>query len=86
MAIKTQKDRLQFIITGSKFWTLEEVCNASFQQFGKTDTQTAMSARWREIHESAFIIKHKRVRPGTKNLWEYRIEIKEAANSDQEVA
>ncbi|MCF6442046.1 hypothetical protein L1077_21685 [Pseudoalteromonas luteoviolacea] len=86
MAIKTQKDRLQAIITGDKYWTLEEVCDESRRRFKKTDTPAAMSARWRNVHESPFLTKHKRVRKGTSRLYEYRIQVKEAANSDQEVA
>ncbi|KZX00085.1 hypothetical protein JL49_13400 [Pseudoalteromonas luteoviolacea] len=77
----TQKARLKEIITGHEYWTLEEICNASETIFHKKDTPAAMSARWREIVAGPNLQKLKRVRKGTKNLWEYRIQA-EPANDD----
>lgn len=70
---KTQKQRVQAIITGSTFWTLEEIAEQCRIRFKKFDTPAAISARWRDIPECASYNKEKRIRPGSKNLWEYRI-------------
>ncbi|NUZ10030.1 hypothetical protein HUZ36_04485 [Pseudoalteromonas sp. McH1-7] len=79
-----QQDRLEAIITGPEYWTLEEICDASKLLYKKKDTPCAMSARWRNVEESSTVIKHKRVREGTKRLYEYRIEVKTAANDTEE--
>ncbi|MBQ4836061.1 hypothetical protein [Pseudoalteromonas luteoviolacea] len=78
----TQQERLEEIISGPEYWSLEEICHASRMIFKKLDTPAAMSARWRNVVEGPNKTKHKRIRPGAKRLWEYRIEIKSAANDD----
>lgn len=69
----TQKQRVQVVLTGSKFWTLEEIADECRARFKKFDTPAAISARWRDIKECKTLTKEKRIRPGSKNLWEYRI-------------
>jgi hypothetical protein len=69
--------RLKAIITGSTYWTFGEICAASKVRFQKYDSENGMSARWREVPDH---MKHKRIRKGTRNLYEYRIfEVAEAA-------
>ena len=69
-SVLTQKQRLQQIITGSRFWSLFEIQQECFSRFGSHDSETALSARWREMpmHD-----RDKRLREGTRNTYEYRL-------------
>ncbi|MGI2021702.1 hypothetical protein [Shewanella oncorhynchi] len=73
MAIKplTQRERLQRIITGQRFWSLFEIQQECLNRFGKCDSETALSARFRDMPLNKRV---KRVRQGTKHTFEYRLE------------
>lgn len=73
MAIKplTQRERLQRIITGPRFWSLFEIQQECLNRFGKCDSETALSARFRDMPLNKRV---KRVRQGTKHTFEYRLE------------
>jgi hypothetical protein len=65
----TQKARLMRVLTGSEFLTLYEIQLQCFERFGVHDSETALSARWRELPES---VKQKRRREKCA-AWEYRL-------------
>ncbi|WP_394230174.1 hypothetical protein [Shewanella colwelliana] len=66
----TQKERLQRIITGGRFWTLFEIQRECLMRFDSHDSETALSARWRELPTDKRV---KRIREGTSNTYEYRL-------------
>jgi hypothetical protein len=65
----TQKARLMRVLTSSEFLTLYEIQQQCFERFGVHDSETALSARWRELPES---VKQKRRREKCA-AWEYRL-------------
>ncbi|MBB1363920.1 hypothetical protein H5125_17405 [Shewanella sp. SR44-4] len=65
----TQKERLLKILSGDRFLTLYEIQQQCFDQFGVHDSETALSARWRELPNS---VKQKRRREKC-TAWEYRL-------------
>ncbi|MGP1720499.1 hypothetical protein [Shewanella frigidimarina] len=65
----TQKERLMRILSGDRFLTLYEIQQQCFDQFGVRDSETALSARWRELPNS---VKQKRRREKC-TAWEYRL-------------
>lgn len=65
----TQKERLLKILSGGRFLTLYEIQQQCFDQFGVHDSETALSARWRELPNS---VKQKRRREKC-TAWEYRL-------------
>jgi hypothetical protein len=65
----TQKERLLRILSSGRFLTLYEIQQQCFDQFGVHDSETALSARWRELPES---VKQKRRREKC-TAWEYRL-------------
>ncbi|MCG9697444.1 hypothetical protein [Shewanella sp. Isolate11] len=65
----TQATRLRLIITGSRYWTLYEIQRECLSRFGCYDSETALSARWRELPESG---KQKRRRQKCQ-AYEYRV-------------
>ncbi|QHS13173.1 hypothetical protein [Shewanella sp. Arc9-LZ] len=65
----TQKERLMRILSGDRFLTLYEIQQQCFDQFGVHDSETALSARWRELPNS---VKQKRRREKC-TAWEYRL-------------
>jgi hypothetical protein len=65
----TQKERLTRILSGDRFLTLYEIQQQCFDQFGVHDSETALSARWRELPNS---VKQKRRREKC-TAWEYRL-------------
>jgi hypothetical protein len=65
----TQKERLLKILSGDRFLTLYEIQQQCFDQFGAHDSETALSARWRELPNS---VKQKRRREKC-TAWEYRL-------------
>tara|TARA_R110002050_G_scaffold158063_3_gene286864 strand:- start:84 stop:305 length:222 start_codon:yes stop_codon:yes gene_type:complete len=65
----TQKERLLRILSGDRFLTLYEIQQQCFDQFGVRDSETALSARWRELPNS---VKQKRRREKC-TAWEYRL-------------
>jgi hypothetical protein len=65
----TQKERLMRILSGGRFLTLYEIQQQCFDQFGVRDSETALSARWRELPNS---VKQKRRREKC-TAWEYRL-------------
>ncbi|WP_351189306.1 hypothetical protein [Shewanella sp. TB4-MNA-CIBAN-0142] len=65
----TQKERLMRILSGGRFLTLYEIQQQFFDQFGVHDSETALSARWRELPNS---VKQKRRREKC-TAWEYRL-------------
>ncbi|WP_392342697.1 hypothetical protein [uncultured Shewanella sp.] len=65
----TQKERLMRILSGGRFLTLYEIQQQCFDQFGVHDSETALSARWRELPNS---VKQKRRREKC-TAWEYRL-------------
>ncbi len=67
----TQRERLMRIITGKRFWTLFEIQQECFNRFGKFDSETALSARFRDMPLNKRV---KRVRQGTQHTFEYRLE------------
>lgn len=67
----TQRERLAKIITGSRYWTLFEIQQECFTRFGSLDSETALSARFRDMPLDK---RCKRIRYGTKNTFEYRLE------------
>ncbi len=75
MKPNSQKTRLIAVITGDKYWTLEEIALATRAEFQKIDTPAALSARWRDVKDSKHFKKHKRLRGNSRYLYEYRIEI-----------
>ncbi len=66
----TQKQRLVAILSDGEFHTLFEIQALSRSRFGAFDSETALSARWRELPDA---MKQKRVRPGTAKTFEYRM-------------
>ncbi|PKH62186.1 hypothetical protein CXF83_15060 [Shewanella sp. Choline-02u-19] len=66
----TQKERLQRIITGTRFWSLFEIQEECLTRFKTHDSETALSARWRELPIAARV---KRLREGTRSTYEYRL-------------
>ncbi|GIU22163.1 hypothetical protein [Shewanella sp. MBTL60-007] len=66
----TQKQRLQQIITGPRFWSLFEIQQECLVRFQSHDSETALSARWREFPLDNRV---KRKRDGTRNTFEYRL-------------
>ncbi|MCL1072961.1 hypothetical protein [Shewanella dokdonensis] len=69
-APKTQKQRLVAILSDGNWHTLFEIQSLSRSMFGALDSETALSARWRELPTEG---REKRVRPGTNNTFEYRM-------------
>lgn len=67
---KTQKQRLVAMLSDGMWHTLFELQQLSRERFGAFDSETALSARWRELPIDG---REKRVRPGTKNTFEYRL-------------
>jgi hypothetical protein len=65
----TQKERLLRILSGGRFLTLYEIQQQCFDQFGVHDSETALSARWRELPST---VKQKRRREKC-TAWEYRL-------------
>jgi len=65
----TQKERLLRVLSGDRFLTLYEIQQQCFDQFGVRDSETALSARWRELPNS---VKQKRRREKC-TAWEYRL-------------
>jgi hypothetical protein len=65
----TQKERLLRILSSGRFLTLYEIQQQCFDQFGVHDSETALSARWRELPDS---VKQKRRREKC-TAWEYRL-------------
>jgi hypothetical protein len=65
----TQKERLLRILSSGRFLTLFEIQQQCFDQFGVHDSETALSARWRELPDS---VKQKRRREKC-TAWEYRL-------------
>jgi hypothetical protein len=65
----TQKERLLRILSGGRYLTLYEIQQQCFDQFGVHDSETALSARWRELPDS---VKQKRRREKC-SAWEYRL-------------
>lgn len=58
------------MLSDGKWHTLFELQQLSRDRFGAFDSETALSARWRELPIDG---REKRVRPGTKNTFEYRM-------------
>lgn len=67
----TQLQRLQKIITGNRYWTLFEIQQECLTRFGKFDSETALSARFRDMPMDK---RCKRLRDGTRHTFEYRLE------------
>ncbi|MCH1926889.1 hypothetical protein L9G74_18965 [Shewanella sp. C32] len=67
---KTQKQRLVAMLSDGDWHTLFELQSLSRSRFGASDSETALSARWRELPDA---MKQKRVRPGTAKTFEYRM-------------
>lgn len=67
----TQLQRLQKIITGNRYWTLFEIQQECFSRFGSRDSETALSARFRDMPLNKRV---KRLREGTRHTFEYRLE------------
>jgi hypothetical protein len=65
----TQKERLCRVLRGNRFLTLYEIQQQCFEQFGVHDSETALSARWRELPN---LVKQKRRREKC-TAWEYRL-------------
>ena len=65
----TQKERLLRVLSSGRFLTLYEIQQQCFDQFGVHDSETALSARWRELPNS---VKQKRRRKKC-TAWEYRL-------------
>ena len=65
----TQKERLMRVLRGNRFLTLYEIQQQCFDQFGVHDSETALSARWRELPVS---VRQKRRRDKC-SAWEYRL-------------
>ncbi|MEO3684046.1 hypothetical protein ABHN84_17380 [Shewanella vesiculosa] len=65
----TQKERLLRVLSSGRFLTLYEIQQQCFDQFGVHDSETALSARWRELPNS---VKQKRRREKC-TAWEYRL-------------
>ena len=65
----TQKERLLRVLSSGRFLTLYEIQQQCFDQFGVRDSETALSARWRELPNS---VKQKRRREKC-TAWEYRL-------------
>lgn len=68
---QTQRERLVRIITGNRYWTLFEIQQECFTRFGSRDSETALSARFRDMPLNKRV---KRIREGTKHTFEYRLE------------
>ena len=67
----TQRERLAQIITGNRYWTLFEIQQECLNRFGKCDSETALSARFRDMPLDK---RCKRIREGTAHTFEYRLE------------
>lgn len=69
---KTQKQRLLATLQAAngQWLTLFQIQELCHRQFGASDSETALSARWRELPHS---IKECRKRPGTRSTFEYRL-------------
>lgn len=65
----TQKERLLRVLSSGRFLTLYEIQQQCFDHFGVHDSETALSARWRELPNS---VKQKRRREKC-TAWEYRL-------------
>jgi hypothetical protein len=65
----TQKERLCVVLSTGRFLTLYEIPQQCFDQFGVHDSETALSARWRDLPHS---VKQKRRRDKC-HAWEYRL-------------
>jgi hypothetical protein len=65
----TQKERLCVVLSAGRFLTLYEIQQQCFDQFGVHDSETALSARWRDLPHS---VKQKRRRDKC-HAWEYRL-------------
>jgi hypothetical protein len=65
----TQKERLLRILSGGRYLTLYEIQQQCFERFGVHDSETALSARWRELPTT---VKQKRRREKC-TAWEYRL-------------
>jgi hypothetical protein len=65
----TQKERLCRVLSAGRFLTLYEIQQQCFDQFGVHDSETALSARWRDLPHS---VKQKRRRDNC-HAWEYRL-------------
>lgn len=68
----TQKQRLVAILSeaNGEWLTLFQIQDLCKQRFEVCDSETALSARWRQIpHE----LKECRRRPGTRSTFEYRL-------------
>ena len=65
----TQKERLCRVLSQGRFLTLYEIQQQCFERFGVHDSETALSARWRELPSS---VKQKRRREKCA-AWEYRM-------------
>jgi hypothetical protein len=66
----TQKARLMRVLMGSEFLTLYEIQQQCFERFGVHDSETALSARWREL-QGVSKLKRRRAKCAA---WEYRLE------------
>ncbi|WP_368881148.1 hypothetical protein [Shewanella algae] len=66
----TQRQRLEDILSGGRWWTLFEVQDECRRRFGSFDSETALSARWRELPPEK---RMKRIRQGTNKTYEYRM-------------
>ncbi|WP_345857465.1 hypothetical protein [Shewanella algae] len=67
---KTQKQRLMAMLDDGKWHTLFELQRLSRERFGTLDSETALSARWRELPAEK---RMKRIRQGTNKTYEYRM-------------
>jgi hypothetical protein len=65
----TQKERLLRVLSGGRYLTLYEIQQQCFDQFGVHDSETALSARWREL---PVLVRQKRRREKC-TAWEYRL-------------
>ncbi|WP_018694238.1 hypothetical protein [Algicola sagamiensis] len=72
--LTTQKQRVAAVLCSSHFYTLEEAKHEITRRFGKTDTEAAISARFRDLKKTGQFTCYKRKRESYKNLWEYRLE------------
>ena len=72
--LSTQKQRVAMVLCGPQFYTLEEAKHEITRRFGKTDTEAAISARFRDLRKAGQYRCYKRKRESYKNLWEYRVE------------
>lgn len=68
-----QVDRVRLIMRLRGWQTLEEIKANVRAMFGTLDTEAAISARLRDL--GAVLPIRKRKREGTRNLWEYELEL-----------